>query len=333
MANISCDACEELRQVDPNLIVNGFGNDECTSLQNDTGLVASSGNNDCEDLNNLNDCLVGNMENEVDAYDVCDWKTFMKRFIPNVWTVLKGIICAICGIWTNIHNLWNLANRVDCIVDYLMNGAAFTFGEMSTDTTSYIVAGKGVSFANVGSTGTSSDVSVTYIAGGLARISGSLLLYTSDFTDRKSVYNYDNSGVNPTKSSSRRGNALWDSHDQNPTGGSQLLYELRIKKSEFPQIKRFFEGIGLNQDGGGYHTLFTYVNEGSYANGQNGHCDHNNGDPANEDSDRGHLVPAGWMYIQCRVTWIENLNADGNGKQFTPAGLMGIRVNESAIDC
>lgn len=326
MANMNCSACEDLRQVDPNLIVNGFGDDECNSLQNNTGLSPSSGNDDCTDLNNMNDCLVGNMATEIESYDVCDWKTFMKKFIPNVWTTIKGIICAICG-------LWKLAERIDCLIDYMMNGASFTFGEMSTDTTSYIVAGKGVSFANVGSSGTSSDVTLTYVAGGLARISGSLLLYTSNFTDRKSVYNFDDEGTSPTKSASRKGNALWNSHDQNPTGGSQLLYELRIKKSEYPQIKRFFEGIGLNQDGGGYHTVFTYDNEGSYANGQNGHCDHTNGDPANADSDRGHLVPSGWMYIQCRITWIEDLNADGGGKQFTPTGFMGIRMSQNALDC
>ena len=107
MANTNCSACDELRQIDPNLIVNGLGDTECASLQNNTGLVPSSGNDDYEDLSNLNDCLVGNMASEVDAYDVCDWKTFMKKFIPNVWTTLKAIICAISGLWT----------KVDCNTD------------------------------------------------------------------------------------------------------------------------------------------------------------------------------------------------------------------------
>lgn len=113
MANISCEACEEIRQTDPNLIVNGFTDTECNSLKNDTGLSPSSGNNDCEDLNNLNDCLVGNGATEVEAYDVCDWKEFMKKFIPNVWTTFKAIICAICGLWTNIKNLWAKVNGYD----------------------------------------------------------------------------------------------------------------------------------------------------------------------------------------------------------------------------
>lgn len=111
MANTNCSACDELRQVAPNLIVNGLGDTECASLQNNTGLTPSSGNDDCEDLHNLNDCLVGNMASEVDAYDVCDWKTFMKKFIPNIWTTLKAIICAICGLW----------RKVDCNTDSINN--------------------------------------------------------------------------------------------------------------------------------------------------------------------------------------------------------------------
>lgn len=114
MAEINCEACEELRQEVPQLICNGFDDDMCASLQNDTGLEPTSGNNDCTDLNNLNDCLIGNQESEVELYEVCDWKTFMKQFIPNLWTMLKAIICAICGIWTNIHQLWQ---KVNCILN------------------------------------------------------------------------------------------------------------------------------------------------------------------------------------------------------------------------
>lgn len=104
MAN--CTACEEIRHIDPDLIVNGFDSDNCTSLQNDTGLVASSGHDDATDLTNLNDCFVGNMDDEVEKYEVCDWKEFMHKFLPNLWTVLSAIICAIKGLWTNVHNLW-----------------------------------------------------------------------------------------------------------------------------------------------------------------------------------------------------------------------------------
>lgn len=113
MANMNCEACESIRQIDPSLIVNGIGDTECASLKNNTGLTPSSGHEDEEDLHNLNDCLVGNMATEVDAYDVCDWKTFMKKFIPNVWTTLKAIICAIGGLWTKVDCNTDSINKFD----------------------------------------------------------------------------------------------------------------------------------------------------------------------------------------------------------------------------
>lgn len=113
MANVNCQACEDLREVAPSLACGGFTDDMCTSLQNDTGLTASSGNNDCTDLDNMNDCLIGNEDANVELFEVCDWKKFMHEFIPNLWTMLKAIICAICGIWTNIHNLWTKVNALE----------------------------------------------------------------------------------------------------------------------------------------------------------------------------------------------------------------------------
>lgn len=326
MAKTNCAACEDIRSTDPNLIVNGLGTTECTSLKNDTGLSPSSGHDDCTDLENLNDCFIGNMEQEVDAYEVCDWKNFMKNFIPNLWTTTKGIICAICGLWKNIH-------RLECILDYMMEGKSFSFGEYSSNTSSYIVAGKGVSFANVGASGTSSDILLRYIAGGFATLSGSCLLYNANFTDRTATYNFDNEGVSPTKSTSRKGNPEWNQTNHNPNGGSQLLYELRIKKSEYPQIASMFAGFSLNSEGGGYHGQVQAFVAGRYANGQNGFCDHGTGEPGNSNSDRGHLVPDGWIYIQMRITWIESLNADSEGKQYSPYGVLGIRMNQDAIDC
>lgn len=107
MANYNCDACDQIRSTDPNLLVNGFTDTECTSLKNNTGLNPSSGHDDCDDLNNLNDCLVKSMDTEINSYNACSWKEFMKLFIGNLWTTLKAIICAVCGIWTNIKNIWN----------------------------------------------------------------------------------------------------------------------------------------------------------------------------------------------------------------------------------
>ena len=130
MAN-NCAACDDIREVDPNLLINGIGSSECTSLKNDTGLVASSGHNDCTDLEDLNDCLVKNMATEINSYNACSWKDFMKLFINNLWTTLKAMICAICGIWTNIHNLWTKINCVYGALTKLVNELATTTGGKS----------------------------------------------------------------------------------------------------------------------------------------------------------------------------------------------------------
>lgn len=112
MANINCEACETLRSENPELIVNGFDSDMCTSLQNDTGLKPSLGHDDCEDLNTMNDCLVGNLNAEIDKEDYCDWKAFAHKAVDNLWTLLKAMICAICGLWSNVHDLWGEVNKL-----------------------------------------------------------------------------------------------------------------------------------------------------------------------------------------------------------------------------
>ena len=127
MANLNCTACENLMNDVPELIVNGLNDSMCTSLKNDTGLTTSNANNDCTDLNDMNDCLIGNMETEIEKYDVCDWKSFTKKFISNLWTMLKAIICAICGIWTNIHNIWtDLRNLWAFARSFRLSGSGHT---------------------------------------------------------------------------------------------------------------------------------------------------------------------------------------------------------------
>lgn len=46
------------------------------------------------------------MDAELEKYDTCDWKKYMHKLIPNLWTLMSAVRCAICGLWTNVHNLW-----------------------------------------------------------------------------------------------------------------------------------------------------------------------------------------------------------------------------------
>lgn len=112
MSIYNCSACEELKETDPNLLVNGIGETECTSLKNDTGLVATDSHNDCEDLNNMNDCFIGNMATEIKAESECNWKSFVKRLIKNLYTFEKAIICVLCGLWENIHAIWDQITEI-----------------------------------------------------------------------------------------------------------------------------------------------------------------------------------------------------------------------------
>lgn len=109
MANFDCTSCSELKEVDPSLIINGYVSSEDTSMRNDSGLVASNGRTDCEDLNLMNDCLIGNELEELKKVGYCDWKDYTESLVGNIWTMFKGFGSAVCGIWTNIHNLWRYA--------------------------------------------------------------------------------------------------------------------------------------------------------------------------------------------------------------------------------
>lgn len=336
MAEYNCAACEEIRQKDPNLIVNGFGDTECNYLKNDTGIDGSS--NDCTDLDLLNDCLVGNMADEIDSYDVCDWKEYMKKFVPNVWTVLKAIICAICGIWTNIHNLWTNVNKLNCQVNYLFEGMRFNISETQQSDSAYVVLGKGCSLYNGDSQEHTADLLLNYIAGGLLRLSGSIYFYSGSgtFTDAKAVPNFDN-GQTMTTSATRQKNSHWGTTGR-PAHGGELVYEIRIKKSQYPQVKTIYGGRGGEANSGAYSVHFQVFTGGQYAYGQHGWC-HSDGSAYDSSTsgydntyDRGHLVPDGWIYIQCRMHWIDQMSS-GDNKVYSPYGWLGIRTERNSIPC
>lgn len=115
MSSINCSACTDLQEYAPEFTQNGVTTNVAASLANDTGFNPSlaATHTDCDDLNDANDCLVGRMDQEIEAYEMCDWKEFMHKFIPNVYEVIKAIIASICGMWVKIHGL---CNSIDAIL-------------------------------------------------------------------------------------------------------------------------------------------------------------------------------------------------------------------------
>lgn len=110
-----CSACERLREENADFIEYGISDPECKSLQNDTGLNSKLTvlHDDCQDLNDMNDCLVAQHGQTIPAYDDCDWKVYATDQNWNLWNMFKGIICAICGLWKNIHDIWKKVDDLD----------------------------------------------------------------------------------------------------------------------------------------------------------------------------------------------------------------------------
>lgn len=118
MSVISCDACNELRQNASNFVQNGVDNTVCASLMNNTGFNPSLTvlHDNCEDLHNANDCLIGRMTDELEAYDVCDWKDFSNKYMSNLYEMLKAIICSDCGEWAKITALCESIDLLTLVV-------------------------------------------------------------------------------------------------------------------------------------------------------------------------------------------------------------------------
>lgn len=327
MSERNCRACNDIRENSAEFYANGVNNTVCTSLKNNTGFSPSNSNDNCTDLDLANDCLIGNMESEVDAYEVCDWKQYIKRLVYNIWSLNKAMICSMCGMWANVKNVNNRLDKHDCMLQYAFKGDSFKIGE-ATDGDAYAVAGKGISFLNVDGDGVTSDISLTYIAGGLLRGTGSYRFYKDDFEDKGEVGNFD-AGTKYNKSKSRKGNPVW-SETGRPANGGELICEFRIKKSSISQVKNFYTGFGQETGGGAYHVTTAVFDEGSWAYGQHGRCD-SEGNPGSDGYSGGHKVPSGWIYIQLRMTYIWLLAP--NGGAYTPRYFMGIRMNQDKIEC
>lgn len=164
MANFDCTSCSELKEVDPSLIINGYGSSEDTSMRNDSGLVASNGRTDCEDLDLMNDCLIGSELEELKKVGYCDWKDYTEGLVGNIWTMFKGFGSAVCGIWTNIHNLWTYARSYRLTKEgnqIKLTAGDGSHGEVTDSDTTYTLTKSGNTITLTGSDGSTYPVTDT----------------------------------------------------------------------------------------------------------------------------------------------------------------------------
>ena len=112
MSAKSCSACNDLRETSATFVQNGVTDAICNNLSKNLGLNSGKDHDDCEDLHDINDCLIANMDDEMDAFDVCEWKDFMHQYIPNNYETLKAMICSMCGQWDRMDDMCKLIGNV-----------------------------------------------------------------------------------------------------------------------------------------------------------------------------------------------------------------------------
>lgn len=107
MSKVNCDSCANLREYAPEFVQNGVTDNVAASLKNNTGLnpTLTVLHRDCQDLNDINDCLIGRAKDELPAYDVCDWKDFEGKLLSNLYESEKAQIASICGLWDRTDRL------------------------------------------------------------------------------------------------------------------------------------------------------------------------------------------------------------------------------------
>lgn len=234
MSMLQCDSCENLRQESPNLVINGFTENECSNLTKGKGL---SGNGDnCEDLHDMDDCLIGMMDKEIDAYDNCDWKEFMHRFIPNAWTVHKGEICWLCGF--------------DCKLDFIAGNRNVT---AKLDESAF-VAGTGVSF----------DRQDDYIVKPSIEISGSTYTVSGSIKVDLTTQHWGHLGL--TNTGNRVEYSEGNYNKINTPDGNYTLCIIKLKKSEFPWLKGLASCVGQFVNAGCGHLFVQAVDGDSSTN-------------------------------------------------------------------
>lgn len=127
-----CNACEALKKNGSDFYMNGVTNAVCKALMDNKGFDPGSDRDNCEDLHDANDCLIANLYDELDAYDVCDWKEFMCMLIPNLYNMLEAMICSECGLWNHLA-----MDNIDVELRIVVNGTS------SSASDSYSIARNG----------------------------------------------------------------------------------------------------------------------------------------------------------------------------------------------
>lgn len=309
MAKYECDACEQLRQNAPNFVINGFGEDECANLKANAGLAGESTN--CTDVNDMNDCLIGMMDREVNAYETCDWKIFMKKFVQNLWTTLKAIICWLCGLQCMVDQL----SKPNPNSTLYPDDPKVKFRKVDGVTLRYDPEHPKVNDAPL----------VIKCVGSVARITGSITCngkMPSSYTDGANV-NWLDFYRGGTDITNRYGHS---SHQGNAPSGGLLLYEYEVKACDWGFSELYASPLHASQAGFFLCRIMTYRDgdEYPYDCGWDTNTEGQIYHPSSEEFD---------MLIQVRLMVMNTWGITHNGGNITPNGLAMVEPCASNWEC
>jgi len=139
-----CSACASLKEYAPQVVRRGITKAVCESLRSNEGLNLTLQNHDnCEGLNDLLSCLIGNLHERLPSFGICDWREFMDELMRNLFVLQDAMICSECGQWDKLgeqdERLNNIENRLthverilSAILAQMRVSGAWTTGSPST---------------------------------------------------------------------------------------------------------------------------------------------------------------------------------------------------------
>lgn len=116
-----CKTCEDLQQYSPNFVANGLTDEMCSNLESNTGLM-NKGRENCTDLHNANDCLIGGIAEKATSYNPCDPNKMIEDLAKNTMHVIDMLICSDCGQWNEIKKIWDEIQKIWDAIEELQNG-------------------------------------------------------------------------------------------------------------------------------------------------------------------------------------------------------------------
>lgn len=334
-----CKACEDLRNDAPEFAENGVTDAVCNSLKNDTGLDASNGHNNCTDMDNATKCLIGNMVDELERYDTCTWKKFMKIFLTNLFAILNAINCSLCGVWVNIHNLWADIARIWAAIQEINNKITNILSRLTAAENT--LNNHTTQIQNINTTLNNHQTQLNNINNQTTKNTCVLSQLTRSRNFSVGIneirrapgvsWREDDTGIQSEPKIT--GNAYvgymtgsfvlsesWMNNHPNSSLNEvgALVYEYRIKMSEHNLAYIWPGQMQEVANGKCVHAHIQRFGEGDVTYGNDG-----------KTGTGSTTVPSGYTYLQVRITSYESL---GNGN-LTLAGVIPVRMNEESFDC